>query len=64
MVSYGYSKIKHLQALAWWVIDLTIWGDIINLNNFKNDSLADIIEDSQINFEDKIDGKGELSKPK
>ena len=56
--------IKHLQALAWWVIDLTLWVDIINLNNFKNDILADAIEESQLDFEDKRDGKGELRKPK
>ena len=63
-VSYGDRKIKCLQSLAWWVADLTLRGKIINLKNFKTDILADEIEDSRIDFEDKRDGKGELRKTK
>ena len=44
--------------------DLTLWGKIINLNNFKNDNIADAIEESRIDFEDTRYGKGEISKPK
>ena len=44
--------------------DLTLRGNIINLNNFKTDILADAIEESRIDFEDTRDGKGDLSKPK
>ena len=44
--------------------DLTLWGKIINLNNFKNDNIADAIEESRIDFEDTKYGKGEISKPK
>ena len=32
-VSYGDKKINYLQSLAWWVIDLTLRGKIIDLNN-------------------------------
>ena len=63
-VSDGYRKIKFLQALAWWVTDLTLRGKIIDLNNFKTDILSDGIEESWIDFEDTRDGKGGLSKPK
>ena len=34
-VSYVHRKIKCLQALDWWVTDLTLQGININLNNFK-----------------------------
>ena len=63
-VSYGDRKVKCLQALAWWVTDLTLQGKIIDLNNFKTDIIADEIEESRIDFEDTRVGKGELSKPK
>ena len=63
-LSYGYTKIKCLQALAWWVTDLTLRGKIIDINNFKTDILDDTIEDYRIDFEDTRYGKGELSKPK
>ena len=33
-VYYGDRKIKFLQALAWWVTYLTLWGKIIYINNF------------------------------
>ena len=38
--------IKCLQELAWWVIDLILWGKDINLNNFISDVLSDAIEES------------------
>ena len=63
-VSYGDRKIKCLQALNWWVVDLTLWGKITDLNNFKTDIIADTIEDSRIDFEDTRYRKGDLSKPK
>ena len=44
--------------------DLTLRGKIIDLNHFKTDILADSIEDSRIDFEEKIYGKGGVSKPK
>ena len=50
--------------MSWWVTDLTLWGKIIDLNNFKSDILADAIKESQIDFEDTRDEKGEQSKPK
>ena len=61
---YGERKIKYCQALDWWVTDLTLWGKIIDLNNFKTDILTDAISESWIDFEDTRDGKGELIKPK
>ena len=63
-VSYGDSKIKFLRDLAWWMTYLTLWGKIIDLNNFKTDVLADDIEESRLNFEDTRDGKGGLINPK
>ena len=60
-ISYGYRKINLLQALAWWVTDLMLWGKIIYLNNSKTDIIADSIEESWIYFEDTRDGKGDLS---
>ena len=62
--SYGYRKIKCLQALDWWVIHLTLRGKIIYLNKFKTDIIADAIEDYQLDFEDTRYGKAELRKPK
>ena len=44
-VYYGDRKIKWLQALDWCVTYLTLWGKIVNLNNFKTDILADSIAD-------------------
>ena len=43
-VSYGYRKIKCLQALTWRVKDLTLVGKIIDINNFKTDILDDVID--------------------
>ena len=43
---------------------MTLRGNIININNFKTDIIADAIEESQIDFEDTRDVKGELIKPK
>ena len=63
-MSYGDRKINCLQALTWWVTDLTLRDKIINLNHFKTDIIADAIEDSRLDFEDTRDGKGELNKPK
>ena len=63
-VSYGDRKIKLLQALAWWVTDLTLWGKITDINNLKTDIIADSIEDSRFDFEDTRDGKGGPSKSK
>ena len=57
-ISYGYRKIKCLQALSWWATDLTLRGKIIDLNHFKTDILADDIDESCINLEDRIYGKG------
>ena len=37
---------------------------IIDLNNFKTDIIANVIEEYQIDFEDTRYGKGDLSKPK
>ena len=44
--------------------DLTLRGKIIDLNNFKTDILADDIDESRLDFEDTIDEKGDLIKPK
>ena len=44
--------------------DLTLRGKIIDLDKFKIDILADAIDESRIDFEDTIDGKGGLSKTK
>ena len=63
-VSYGDRKIKYLQALAWWVTDLTLRGKIIDLNHFKTGIISDSIDESRIDFEDTRDLKGELSKTK
>ena len=63
-VSFGYSKINFLQALSWWVMDLTLWVKRIDLNSFKSDFLSDTIEESQLDFEYNRDGKEELGNPK
>ena len=63
-VSYGYRKMKFLQSLDCEVTDFMLRGKIIDLNNFNTDILADSIEESRIDFEDTIDGKGGLSNPK
>ena len=63
-VSYGDSKIKLLQALAWWVTDLTLQGKITNINNLKTDIIADSTEESRFDFEDTRDVKGGPSKSK
>ena len=49
-MSYGYRKIKCLQALDWWVTDLTLRGKIVDLNNFKTNILAGAIEESRLDF--------------
>ena len=43
---------------------MTLGRKIINLNHFKTDILAGSIEESLIDFEDTIYGRGDLSKPK
>ena len=63
-VSYGDRKINSLQALAWWVSDLTLQGKITDINKFNTDTLADAIQESWLDFEDTRDVKWELSKPK
>ena len=40
-ISFVDRKINCLQALAWWVTDLTLWGKNIDLNNFKSDVLSE-----------------------
>ena len=57
-------KIKHIQALYWWVTDLTLRGKNVDLNHFKRDVLSDVSEESGINFEDIIDCNGDMSNPK
>ena len=42
-LDYGYRRINFLPSLAWWVTDLILWGQIIDLNNFKTDILTDAI---------------------
>ena len=44
--------------------DLTLWGKIIDLNHFKTDILADVIDESRLDFEDTRNVKGDLSKTK
>ena len=39
-------------------------GKIIDLKNFRTDTLADTIDEYRIDFEDTIDGKREMSNPK
>ena len=47
-IYFGYIKINFLQALAWWVTDLTLQGKNVDLNNFKRDALSNVIEDSKL----------------
>ena len=63
-LSYGDRKINCLHALDLWVKDLTLWGRIIDINNFKTDIIADTFEESWLDFEDIRYEKGDLSKPK
>ena len=63
-VSYWDRKIKWFQVLSWWVTDLTLRDEIIDINNFKTDIIADAIEESRIDFEDTIYVKEGLSKSK
>ena len=50
VISFGDGKIKCLQALAWWVMDFTMRGKKIDLNDFKSDVLSGAIEESLIDF--------------
>ena len=43
-VSYGDRKINCLQAQAWWMTYLTLWGKIIDLNKFKTGIIYNAIE--------------------
>ena len=63
-ISFEYRKIKCLQALDWWVTNLTLQGKNIDLNNYKSDFMSNMIEEYQLNFEDTRDVKGGLSNPK
>ena len=63
-ISFVDRKIKCLQALVWWVLDLTLRGKTVDLNYFNSDVLYDSIEESRLGFEDNRDGKGGLSNPK
>ena len=63
-ISFGDSNIKSLQTLAWWVMDLTLQGRNVDLNNFGSDIMSDTIGEFQIEFEDTRDSKGGMSKPK
>ena len=63
-MSHGDRKINCPQALAWWVTYLTLWGKIININNFKTDIISGAIEESWLDFEDTRDGKWGLSNTK
>ena len=60
----GYRKIKFLQALDWWVMDMTLWSKTINVNNFSSGIISGTIAEYQFEFECKRKGKGELSNPK
>ena len=44
--------------------NLTLQGKNIDLNNFKSDFLSNMIEDSQLGFEDTRDGNRDLSNSK
>ena len=50
-VFYGDRKIKCLQALVWWVTDLTLRDKIIDINNVKTDILAGAIDEYQLDYE-------------
>ena len=50
-ISFRDRKIKCLQALAWWLMNLTLLGKNNDLNRFKSDVLFDKVEDSQLKFE-------------
>ena len=63
-VSYWDRKINWFQVLSWWVTDLTLRDEIIDLNNFKTDIISGTIEESRIDFEDTIYVKEGLSKSK
>ena len=41
--------------------DLTLWSKNIDLNHFKSDVLSGTVEESQIDFEYNIYGKGGMS---
>ena len=63
-ISLGYIKIKCIQSLDLWVMDLTLRGKNIDQTNLKSDILSDVIEEYRLNFEDTEDGNRELSNPK
>ena len=50
-ISFRDRKIKCLQALAWWLMNLTLLSKNNDLNRFKSDVLFDKVEDSQLKFE-------------
>ena len=64
VLSFGYRKIKSLQASAWQVTHLTLWGKPIESNNFNGDIMCDVIEEEKSDLEDTRDSKVELNKPK
>ena len=44
VISFGYRKINCLQSLSWWIMDMSLRGEIIDLNNFNSDIIFDSIE--------------------
>ena len=43
-VYFGDRNRNHLQALAWWVADLTLRGKLIDSNNFNSAVISDSME--------------------
>ena len=50
--SYGDQKIKCLQALAWWVTNLTLRGQHIFLADFDAFIMEDYIDEAKLDYED------------
>ena len=49
--SYGDQKIDCLQVLAWWVINLTLRGKHIALDDFDATMMADCIDEANLDYE-------------
>ena len=49
--SYGDQKIDCLQVLAWWVINLTLRGKHIALDDFDATMMADCIDEDNLDYE-------------
>ena len=62
--TYRDIKIKRLQELYWWAMELILRGRYDDPNNFNGDIMEYEIEKFCLDYKYSKDGKSELNKPK